>query len=95
MRSALITIFIISCLVLIIRGAYGYAKGRIDLRRQSYLTELPEGVFTIEEAEKKIKDSVLNSTILLISGSLGIFIVIYNSNKPGKKKIAHNYKFKY
>jgi hypothetical protein len=80
-------------MLLIIWGAYGYAKGKIDLRRQSYLTELPKGVFTIEEAEKKIKDSILNSTILLISASLGVFIVIYNSNKPGKKRIAHNYKF--
>ncbi len=93
MKSTLTTIFIICCLLLIIWGAYGYAKGRINLRRQSYLTELPKGVFTVEEAEKKIKDSVLNSTILLLAGGLGIFIVIYNSNRPGKKKIAHNYKF--
>lgn len=91
MKSTLITIFTIGCFLLIIRGAYGYAKGRIDLQRQSYLTELPEGVFTIEEAEKKIKDSVFNSTILLISGSLGIFIAIYNSNKPVKKKITTNF----
>jgi TRAP-type C4-dicarboxylate transport system permease small subunit len=93
MKSTLITIFIISCLLLIIWGSYGYVKGKINLRRQSYVTETPpKGVFTIKEAEERIKDSVLKSTVMVIAGALGIFLVIYQFNKPVKKYKVHTYK---
>ena len=39
MKSTLVTVFIISCILLIIQGSYGYVKGKINLRRQSYANQ--------------------------------------------------------
>ena len=92
MKSTLTTLFIIGCLVLIVMGSWGYIDGRIDFKRQSFIAQSPtaEG-FEAEAKKGEIKKSIFNSTIMLIGGALGIFIIIYNLNKPVKKKKPYYY----
>ena len=93
MRSALTTLFIVGCLALIIQGSYGYIKGKINIRQPSSIEQMMlNNGYTEEQAEKKIKNSIVNSIILVISGAIGIYIVIYYNNRPPKRNRVQHYK---
>lgn len=82
MKSALTTLFIIASLLLILFGGSAYIKSKIGLRRHSYNAEtlLSQG-YDVEAMEKKIKQSNFNSVVMLLTGGLGLFIIIRNANK--------------
>jgi len=91
MKSTLITVLIIGGIWLIIQGTYGYVKGKIELRHQSYVyEELKEQGVNVKAEEKKFNRLVSGSTIMLVTGGLLIFILIYILNRPGKKEEIHN-----
>ena len=92
MKSTITTLFIIGSLLLILFGGSGYIKSKINLRRHSYNVEtlLAHG-YDVEAIEKKIKRSNFNSAIMVLTGGLGLFIIISNANKPVKKQPG-NYK---
>ncbi|MBL7722638.1 MAG: hypothetical protein JNK27_00745 [Chitinophagaceae bacterium] len=91
MKSTLITVLIMGGIWLIVQGTYGYIKGKIDLRHQSYVyEELKEQGVDVKAEEKKFNRMISDSTIMLVTGGLLIFTIIYILNRPGKKEEVHN-----
>lgn len=84
MKATLITLLITGCLLLIIKGSWGYVKGQRNLKR-AMATGTPDYYPEDKEEIDTIKDAILTSSALLITGALGLFIIIYHNHKPSQK----------